>query len=889
MTAAYDIRQAFLDFFRDRGHEVVQSAPLVSANDPTLMFINAGMVPFKDVFMGHEQRDARRAVSAQKCMRISGKHNDLEQVGLTARHHTLFEMLGNFSFGDYFKREAIEFAWELMTHVFRLPEERLVVTVFGGEGDIPADDEAARLWQQVSGLPAERIIHCGAADNFWQMGDTGPCGPCSEIHYFVGDGAPDLACFGQEPGDDGRGWVELWNLVFMQFARDAKGEMHSLPEPSIDTGAGLERLAAVLQGVRSNYDTDLLRPIVDLASELSGKAYPGSDSQDIDAVSMRVIADHARATAFLIAEGVLPDRDGRSYVLRRVMRRAVRYGHRLGIDTPFLHHCAAAVVDQMGDAYPELHERRALIVEMTLQEEKRFRQTLKRGLELLDNNHRWEESQGGNRALPGEVAFKLYDTYGFPLDVQQLIGREQGFSVDQEGFDQAMRLARERSSGSKVGDAAVAKVYHSLSTSLEAVRFVGYEQEESDSSLLALLHEGQEVDALREGQAGELITASTPFYAEAGGQVGDCGVIRSGDAEFVVQDTQQPVPGLVVHRGHMQKGALTKGATVTLRVDKALRAATTRNHSATHLLHWALRQVVGEHAMQKGSRVSPERLRFDYSATQALSADEVQRIEDLVNREIWQNHPIETTVLSMDEAKQRGAIGIFEEKYGSVVRMLSIGPSLELCGGVHAARTGDLGLFRVLSDSGLSAGVRRIEAVTASGTLAYLREVEALQQRLAARLKSSPAQLEERLGRLLEQQRQLQQQVDKLQAQLLQGESQDYASQAKTIGAVQVLGVCVPLEEKEALRDLADQLRDRLQPAVVLLGAQTRDGKALLVASVSKSLTPKLHAGKLVQQAAAMVGGKGGGRPDFAQAGGSDSAHLAHAVASAYDYVQATQ
>ncbi len=887
MARSSEIRESFLRFFAEREHERVASGPLVPPNDPTLMFANAGMVQFKDVFTGKEDRPYSRATTSQKCIRISGKHNDLENVGVTARHHTFFEMLGNFSFGDYFKRDAIKFAWDYFIDTLALDPERIVVTVFGGEeGLAPADDEAAAIWKDITGFPSERIIRCGAKDNFWQMGDTGPCGPCSEIHYCLGLDDIDPRSFGDEPAPDGRGWFELWNLVFMQFDRHADGKMDPLPAPSIDTGAGLERIAVVKQGVLSNYDTDLLRPIVDLASEISGKRY--RESQSNDDVSMRVIADHARTTAFLISEGVFPDKEGRAYVLRRVMRRAIRHGHRLGIHEPFLHHCTLRVVDDMGDVYPQLSERRALIEQITQQEEERFRRTLDRGLQLISENEKWIDL-GGKRSLPGEVAFKLYDTYGFPLDLQNVIGEEQGFVIDQQGFDDELERARQRSQGSKIGSSAVADVYPALAQELGAVEFLGYEQEAARSVIVALLTDGGQVHALRTGASGEIITRATPFYPEQGGQVGDRGVIELDGAGFEVEDTQKPVEGLIVHRGKLVSGSLKTGEEVELRVDHALRSATRRNHSATHLLHWALRQVVGETAAQKGSLVGPDRLRFDYSGTRPLEAAELEQIEDLVNARVLENTNITTEALAMDEAKARGAIGIFEEKYGDVVRMLTIGPSLELCGGTHAERTGDIGLFKLLSETGLAAGVRRIEATTGLNALGHLRRLESELSGAASLLKSPAAQLRSRVARLIEQQKDAQREIERLKRSLMSGDSADLSAHAREVDGAKVLGATVELGDAAALRDMADQLRDRLAPAVILLGSPSKDGKkALLVCSVSKELIGRFRAGDIVKAAAGVVGGKGGGRPDFAQAGGPDPSKLSEAVDTVYELVGAS-
>jgi alanyl-tRNA synthetase len=893
MKTSRQIREAFLAHFAAAGHERLPSGPLVPSNDPTLMFTNAGMVQFKDVFTGKavlsdkDGRPYKRATTAQKCIRISGKHNDLENVGVTARHHTFFEMLGNFSFGDYFKKEAIELAWSFLTGDagLGLDRDRLVITIFGGEEGVPADDEAGELWAGVTGFGADRILRLGAADNFWSMGDTGPCGPCTEIHYWMADSAPDLSKFGVEPGPDGAGWTEIWNLVFMQFERFADGKLVPLPAQSVDTGGGLERMTAAAQRVVSNYDTDLLRPIVDLAATISGKTY-GATLGDDD-VSMRVIADHARTTAFLISEGISPDKDGRSYILRRVMRRAIRHGHRLGIERLFLHECALLVVERMGDVYPELREKRAMIEEVTKQEEERFRRTLKKGLELLAENDEWMTSPDGKRVLPGKVAFRLTDTFGFPLDLQEVIGREQGFEIDLAAYDVELEKAREKSKDSKLhDDAAVSGVHQALRGELGATTFVGYEHERAGSTVAAITAGGARVTALREGEKGELVTRLTPFYGESGGQVGDRGSIRSGDAVFEVEDTQKPVDGLFVHRGTMKKGTIEVGVGVDLEVDHARRSATRRNHSATHLLHWALRTVVGPQAMQKGSLVSPDRMRFDYSGSRPLEAEELARIEDLVNAKVLLNAPIETEVLPMAEAKARGAIGIFEEKYGEVVRMLRMtDDSIELCGGTHASRTGDIGLFKILSESGVAAGVRRIEAVTGTGALAHLRTVERELGSTAALLKGSPAQTREKVERLLGSLKEKDREIDELKRKLTQGGTGDLTAGAKQQAGVNVLGAVVDIGDGKALRELADQLKDKLAPAVVLLGTATKDGRALLACSVSKEITDRFKAGDVVKDAAAIVGGGGGGRPDFAQAGGNDPTKLPDAVARVYALV----
>jgi alanyl-tRNA synthetase len=678
--------------------------------------------------------------------------------------------------------------------------------------------------------------------------------------------------------------VELWNHVFMQFERDQLGKLEPLPAPSIDTGAGLERLACVMQGVRSNYDTDLLRPIVELAARISRKRYGGSLAPDD--VSMRVIADHARTTAFLISEGIFPDRDGRAYVLRRVMRRAIRHGHRLGIEQPFLHEAAQLVVELMGEQYPELRERAALIRDTTKQEEERFRRTLQRGLDLIAANERWEKTPEGTRVLPGAVAFKLYDTFGFPVDLQEVIGHEQGFIVDQPGFEGAMELARERSAGSKVGDKAVDRVYHGLLDELGKSEFLGYDAESARGPLAALLQRGERVGKLSEGDEGEIVVRSTPFYGESGGQVGDQGRITTAEGEFAVSDTQKPVEGLVVHRGRVTRGTLRAGSEASLEVDTQRRAATRRNHSATHLLHYALRSVIGEQAMQKGSLVGPDRLRFDYAGTRPLSGDELARIEDIVNERILANHAVTTHVLPMAEAKARGAIGIFEEKYGAEVRMLTISPdSIELCGGTHVARTGDIGVFKIVSEAGLAAGVRRIEAATGMNAIAHARRLEAELGLAAEKLKTAPLAVADGVERALGAQKQLRRELEQLRGQLLAGGAGDLTTRAKDLGELRVLGAVVDMQDQDAIRKYADQLRDKLAPAVIVLGTQAAKGKVSIVCSVSKELTQRYPAGSIVKQCAAIVGGSGGGRPDFAQAGGTDQDKLADAVAKVYEIV----
>jgi alanyl-tRNA synthetase len=882
MPSSTEIRDAFRTYFHERGHEIVASAPLVPRNDPTLMFVNAGMVQFKDVFTGKDRRPYKRATSAQKCIRISGKHNDLENVGVTARHHTFFEMLGNFSFGDYFKQEAIAYAWEFLTRTVGLDRNRMLVSVFGGDEalGLAPDDEAAAFWKKLAGVPDDRIHRLGLADNFWAMGDTGPCGPCSEIYYWFGHGAPDLSRFGGEPDEAGTGWVELWNCVFMQFVRHMKeSPLEKLPAPSVDTGMGLERLTCAMQGVVSNYDTDLHRPVIELAAGIARKKYGGTLAPDD--ISIRVIADHARLTAFLIAEGVFPDRDEREYVLRRVMRRAVRHGHRLGIERPFLHECALRVVDVMGGEYPELVERRALIEDIARQEEERFRATLKRGLERLATH---QFPKGAARILPGSVAFELYDTFGFPLDLQEVIGREQGFAIDNAGFEAELERAREKSAGSKVGEAEVAAVYREVAAAVGATKFLGYECERADVEIVALCASGGRVDVLTTGQSGEVVARQTPFYAESGGQVGDRGEIRTGAGRFVVEDTQRPVEGLVVHRGRVAEGSVRAGEQAAFEVDHAARSATRRNHSATHLLHLALRKVVGPHAMQKGSLVGPDRLRLDYSGAKPLTAEQIREIEDIVNARVLDNHAVTTDVLPIDEAKTRGAIGIFEEKYGDVVRMLTIADSKELCGGTHVARTGDIGAFKVLSESGIAAGVRRVEAGTGLNVLAHTRALERELEETAALLKTSAFSVREKTQRLLDKEKEQAREIQELQRKLLAGGAQDFTAGARKVGDVTVLGARVEVGDPNALRELADKLRDKMAPAVVVLGAPG-DGKVTLICTVSKEITGRFRADKLIREIASVVGGGGGGRADFAQAGGSDVTKLDEAVERVYDLV----
>jgi alanyl-tRNA synthetase len=897
-----EIRSAFLDYFRGKGHEVVASSPLVPQNDPTLMFTNAGMVQFKDVFVGKDTRPYRRAASSQKCIRISGKHNDLENVGVTARHHTFFEMLGNFSFGDYFKSDAIAFAWELLTKVYGLPEERLIITIFGGAEGVPADDEARALWRKVTGLPDERILGIPGlpGDNFWQMGETGPCGPCTEIHWYSGDapnGVP-YATFGEEPSPDGRGWMELWNLVFMQFDRtiDASGRatLSPLPKPCVDTGMGLERLACVLQGATSNYESDLLRALVAKASEISGKRYRAS--QGDDDVSMRVIADHARTAAFLVAEGVFPDRAGREYVLRRVMRRGIRHGHRLGIREPFLHEVALEAVRLMGGVYPELVSRRDLISNVARQEEVRFRETIERGLKILEDEIESVRAAGGS-VIRGETAFKLYDTYGFPLDLTQVIAHERGLSVDGAAYERSLEEQRARSEGSKLPEEALEQIWREVANAVQkrspgGVKFVGYEREEGEGKIVAIVKNGQLVIRAMQGEEAILVTDLTPFYGEAGGQVGDRGIIERRGAEpmrFEVSDAQKPVAGVIAHHGKITKGGVAVGDTVHLLVDHGLRTATRRNHSATHLLHWALRTVLGEQATQKGSLVGPDRLRFDFAHGKALTREEILRIEELVNEKVLSDAPVITEVLPVDEARKRGAVAIFEEKYGDVVRMLTMTrDSVELCGGTHARSLGEIGLFKIKGEQGLAAGVRRIEAATGMNAVHYVQQVEQIGAEAARAIGSAFDRLPAGIEKLVADKKQLEKQVADLTRQVAMGGGSggaggidEWLKGAREVPGGKALAARVAVGDPATLREVAEKLRDRLGEAVVLVGAPGKD-KAMLVLTVSKGLTDRYKAGDLIKGIAQMLGGSGGGRPDLAQAGGTEVEKLDEALESLY-------
>jgi len=861
--SADEIREALLRFFEERGHRRVPSSSLVPQGDPTLLFTNAGMVQFKRVFLGEETRDYKTATTSQKCMRVSGKHNDLENVGRTPRHLTFFEMLGNFSFGDYFKREAIAWAWELVTRVYGLPAAKLGVTVFR------EDDEAARIWREEVGLPANRIVRLDEADNFWQMGDTGPCGPCSEIYFDTGEQPGSRPGF--DPTDDSGRWLEIWNLVFMQFDRNAAGQMNPLPRPCVDTGAGLERMSAVLQGKTWVYDTDLFAPILLRAQELSGVARGRDPEKD---VSLNVVADHARALTFLIGDGVLPSNEGRGYVLRRILRRAARHGVRLGIERPFLHQVSGAVIDAMSGAYPDLAERRAFIADRIEREEQRFLETLTRGLALLEDEIA-RQKQRGAKELPGEVGFRLYDTYGFPLDLTTDILRDQGMTLEQPGFDAAMegQRARARAAWKGSGDERVGEVYGRLAADLHSV-FRGYESLETRSTIRALLVDGESREVASTGEEAELVVDETPFYAESGGQVGDRGKVTTDTGKMTIRDTRKPVGGLVVHLGKVTEGEIHLDSQARLAVDAEARAATVRNHSGTHLLHAALRRVLGPQAMQKGSLVAPDRLRFDFTHDAPLDPEEIRAIEDHVNDWIERNAPAQIREMGYREAIESGAVAIFEEKYGDVVRVIRFGDfSTELCGGTHARATGDIGLLKIVGESGIAAGVRRIEALTGKGALLHLRQQEQLLRRLAELLRSPVGELPARVEKLLEERRAADQEIERLRREKRGAASVDLSAKAETIGSVRAVVTQVDGADPKELRNLVDELRAKLGSGLVLLAARA-DGRVTLAAGVTQDLATTFHAGQLIGAVSGVVGGKGGGRPDFAQGGGPDVAKV---------------
>jgi len=857
-----EIRKQFLEFFQQHGHEVVPSSPLVPANDPTLLFINAGMVQFKETFLGNEKRAYLRAVSSQRCVRAGGKHNDLENVGYTARHHTFFEMLGNFSFGDYFKRDAIQLAWTFLTKVMLLPADKLWVTIY------EKDDEAAAIWLNEIGVDPERFSRIGAKDNFWSMGDTGPCGPCSEIFY---DHGPNVV--GGPPGspdEEGDRYIEIWNLVFMQYNRAADGTMTPLPKPSVDTGMGLERLAAVMQGVHNNYDIDLFAHLIKAVASIARQ-------KDLNNKSLRVIADHIRASAFLIADGVMPANEGRGYVLRRIIRRAIRHGHKLGLRDTFFYKLVEPLKQEMGEAYPELVKAQVNIERVLQQEEHRFAETLDQGMAILEEAI---DALKGD-TLQGETVFKLYDTYGFPVDLTADIARERGLQVDMQAYENAMKVQKDQSrAASQFGMDYQDKLNVSGTTT-----FSGYDHLEDKAHITQLFRDGNAVDTLSCGENGVVLLDCTPFYAESGGQVGDQGVLEIGANVFMVRDTQKQ-NDVYLHVGYVKSGSLTVSDAVTASVNHSERRDIAYNHSATHLMHAALRKVLGDHVIQKGSQVDAKRLRFDFSHFEPVSSEQIERISDMVNEKIRANDVVQTKLMSQEEAMASGAMALFGEKYGDIVRVISMGDfSVELCGGTHVNRTGDIGVFNIVSETGVAAGVRRIEAVTGPGALQWIKSNDATLQALASLLKSCREDLQDKVKQLVEKNRKAEKQVEQLKAKLASSQGSDLASQAQEIDGIKVLAVRLDGADPKSLRDTMDQLKNKLGTAAVVLAA-VNDDKISLVAGVTNDRTDRLRAGNLVNAVAQQVGGKGGGRPDMAMAGGNNPAALDAALKSVPDWVR---
>jgi alanyl-tRNA synthetase len=866
-----EIRQAFLDFFASKGHQVVPSSSLVPAGDPTLLFTNAGMNQFKDVFLGFDKRSYTRAASSQKCVRAGGKHNDLENVGYTARHHTFFEMLGNFSFGDYFKKDAIHYAWELLTEVFKLPKEKLMVTVYA------EDDEAYDIWTKEIGLPPEKVVRIGdnkgaryASDNFWMMGDTGPCGPCSEIFYDHGEHIP-----GGPPGspdEDGDRFIEIWNNVFMQFNRDEAGVMHPLPKPSVDTGMGLERISAVLQGVHANYEIDLFQGLIKAAAR-------ETKTSDLESPSLKVLADHIRACSFLIADGVIPGNEGRGYVLRRIIRRAIRHGYKLGARAAFFHKMVPDLIAEMGVAYPELKTNEARVMDVLRQEEERFFETIENGMAILEAELK-TIAGSGSKVFNGETAFKLHDTYGFPLDLTADICRERDVTVDAEGFNTAMARQKEQARA-----AGKFKMVANLEYAGPITTFHGYEKLEAPAKVLALYKDGAAVNQLNEGDMGIVVLDHTPFYAESGGQVGDQGELKGPEGIFSVEDTQKIQAAVFGHHGTLRTGSLKVGSPITAKVDMVARSRTMRNHSATHLMHKALREVLGGHVQQKGSLVDAEKTRFDFVHNAPMTDEEIHKVEQLVNAEILQNHATQARVMPIEEAQKTGAMMLFGEKYGDEVRVLDIGTSRELCGGTHVSRTGDIGFFKVTGESGVAAGVRRIEATTGDIALAYVQQEENLLARAASAFKAPPQELPTKINQLMEKLRSLEKELERYKSKMAASQGGDLLNQAIDISGVKVLSAKLEGVDAKGLRDVADKLKDKLGRCALVL-AVTEGSKVSLVASVSKDLTDKIKAGELVNFVATQVGGKGGGRPDMAMAGGTDASQLSKALASVAGHVQ---
>ena len=877
VVKASELRKLFLDYFAQRGHKIVPSSSLVPKNDPSLLFTNAGMVQFKGVFLGEDQRDYRRAVTSQKCVRAGGKHNDLENVGHTARHHTFFEMLGNFSFGDYFKQDAIAFAWEFLTEVVKLPKDKLWATVYKD------DDEAFELWQQVAGLKSDRIVRLGEKDNFWAMGDTGPCGPCSEILI---DQGPEMSCGkpGCAVGCDCDRYLEIWNLVFMQYNRDVSGKLTPLPKPSIDTGMGLERLSAVCQKVRSNFETDLFQSIIKEIAALAGVPYHKDEQTDI---SYQVCADHLRAMTFLINDGVLPSNEGRGYVLRRIIRRASRYGRLIGITKPFLFRLTGAVVDEMKVAYPELADSREHVAKVVLIEEERFGQTLDSGLALL--NETVAKLKSAQKVMiPGDVLFKLYDTFGFPLDLVADMARDLHLEIDEEGYRKAMQEQREkaRAAWAGSGEEKVRPVYREVAGKVRKTVFAGYDSLEGTAEVVAIIKSDRSVNEVREGDEAEIILDQTPFYAESGGQVGDRGELLGEAAKFSVSDTIKPVEGLFVHKGTVRKGGFAVGAAVLAKVDAVERQDTVRHHTATHILHATLRSVLGEHVKQAGSLVAPDRCRFDFTHYTALTDREKERIEELVNERIIENHPVSTAEMDIDQAIAAGAMALFDEKYGDTVRVVTVQDvSKELCGGTHAKASGDIGLFKVLSESGIAAGIRRIEILAGRRAYQTIRREEQDLREISQLLKASDPDVVGRVERLMIQLRDAEKELDRLKHKVQSSQAGDLISEAKEIKGIKVLAKRVENMEQKDLRDFGDKLRDKLGSGVLALGSAAGD-KVSLIVMVSKDLTPTYHAGNIIKAMATVLGGTGGGKPDLAQAGGKDPARLDAALQALYGAVE---
>ena len=866
-----EIRQKFLDYFASKGHTVVASSSLVPHEDPTLLFTNAGMNQFKDVFLGFDKRPYTRATSSQKCVRAGGKHNDLENVGYTARHHTFFEMLGNFSFGDYFKRDAINYAWELLTVVFKLPKDKLTVTVYA------EDDEAYDIWTKEIGMSPERVIRIGdnkgaryASDNFWMMGDTGPCGPCTEIFYDHGEHIPGGPP--GSPGEDGDRFIEIWNNVFMQFNRDEHGVMHPLPKPSVDTGMGLERISAVLQHVHSNYEIDLFQALIKAAAR-------ETNCSDINSPSLKVLADHIRACSFLIADGVIPGNEGRGYVLRRIIRRAIRHGYKLGARDAFFYKMVPDLVEQMGVAFPELVSAQVRVKGILKLEEERFFTTIEHGMAILEADLA-EMAKQNNKVFYGETAFKLHDTFGFPLDLTQDVCREHGVTVDVAGFDAAMKQQKEQARA-----AGKFKMAANLEYAGPATAFHGYEKLESKANVLALYKDGVSVNELNEGEPGVVVLDDTPFYAESGGQVGDRGELRSVHGIFAVEDTQKIQASVFGHHGVVKTGKLTVGNSVSARVDVRARARTERNHSVTHLMHKALREVLGGHVQQKGSQVDPDKTRFDFVHTQPMTDAEIRKVEGIVNVEILANAATQARVMGIEDAQKTGAMMLFGEKYGDEVRVLDIGSSRELCGGTHVKRTGDIGLFKILTESGVAAGIRRVEAVTGEGALAYVQQQEAQLQQVADAVKAQPQEAAARITQILDNVKAMEKELARLKSKLASAQGDDLISQAEECNGIKVLAALLEGADAAVLRETLDKLKDKLKSAAIVLAAVS-DGKVSLIAGVTADTIAKVKAGDLVNFVAQQVGGKGGGRPDMAMAGGTQPEHLAAALASVPAWVK---